>query len=179
MHICKRYGVKWSRVIIINKKPVLKTINHKQPLKYPKPFGKLIAIGGRYIDFKMGLIGAGVMAAIVFGINYYAAHELFGATTAALKQGIYTAIFGGIIMRLSGYFATRIRNRIAALAAAMVIPSAIAVSLTFGVHSMKGTPKPVESTIPTALFVIPSTVVWGYLRRKNNKEHVINQTNPK
>jgi hypothetical protein len=149
------------------------------PLNKSTHIRRLISWGGKYIDFKMGLIGAGVMAAIVFGINYYAAHELFGATTAALKQGIYTAIFGGIIMRLSGYFATRIRNRIAALAAAMVIPSAIAISLTLGVHNMKGTPKPVESTIPTALFVVPSTAVWGYLRRKNNKEHVINQTNPK
>jgi len=149
------------------------------PLNKSTHIRRLISWGGKYIDFKMGLIGAGVMAAIVFGINYYAAHELFGATTAALKQGIYTAIFGGIIMRLSGYFATRIRNRIAALAAAMVIPSAIAISLTFGVHSMKGTPKPVESTIPTALFVIPSTAIWGYLRRKNNNEYVINQTNLK
>ena len=161
------------------KKPDLKTIKLKAPSNNPTLIRKLIHRGGQYVDFKMGLIGAAVMAAIVFGINYYAAHELTGATTAALKQGIYTAIFGGIIMRLSGYFATRIRNRIAALAAAMVIPSAIAISLTLSVHSMKGTPKPVESTIPTALFVIPSTAVWGYLRRKNNNEHVINQTNPK
>ena len=117
----------------------------------------------------MGLIGAAVMAAIVFVINYVATDELMGATTASLKQGSYTALFGGMIMRLSGFFATRIKNKFAALAAAMIIPSAIAISLTFGVHSMKGTPKPVESTIPTAFLVIPSTAVWGYLRRRNNK----------
>jgi hypothetical protein len=137
-------------------------------LKYPNPTKRFPAIGGKYADFKMGLIGACVMAAIVFGVNYFATHELYGATTAALKQGIYTAIFGGIIMRLSGYFATRIKNRFTALAAAMIIPSVIAISLTFFVHSMKGTPEPVGSTIPTAIFVIPSTAVWGYLRRKNN-----------
>jgi hypothetical protein len=146
----------------------LKSIKNKVPARNPKWIRKLIALGGKYIDLKMGLIGAGVMAVIVFGINYFAAHELIGAITAALKQGIYTAIFGGIIMRLSGYFATRIKNRFAALAAAMIIPSVIAISLTFCVHSMKGTPEPVGSTIPTAIFVIPSTAIWGYLRRKHN-----------
>jgi hypothetical protein len=146
----------------------LKTEKKKLPSKYPRPFGRLIALGGKYIDFKMGLIGAAVMAVIVFGINYYAAHELIGAITAALKQGIYTAIFGGIIMRLSGYFATGIKNRFTALAAAMIIPSVIAISLTFCVHSLKGTPEPVGSTIPTAIFVIPSTAIWGYMRRKHN-----------
>ena len=145
----------------------LTTEKKKLPSKYPRPLGRLIALGGKYIDLKMGLIGAAVMAAIVFVINYLPTYDVLGATTAALKQGIYTAIFGGFIMRLSGYFATRIKNRFAAMAAAMIIPSVIAISLTFCVHSMKGTPEPVGSTIPTAIFVIPSTAIWGYLRRKN------------
>jgi hypothetical protein len=128
---------------------------------------RLINRGGMYIDFRMGLIGAFVMASIVFGINYFTTHELWGATTAALKQGSYTALFGGIIMRVCEYLAIRIKHRVAALAAAMLIPSAIALCLTFGVHSMKGTPRPVASTLPTAFLVIPSTAVWGYMRRKH------------
>jgi hypothetical protein len=147
----------------------LKTVKEKVPANNPKWIRRVIDRAGKYVDFKMGLIGAAVMAVIVFAINYFTTNDLFGASTAALKQGSYTALFGGIIMRLSGYFATRIRNRFAALAAAMIIPSVIAISLTFGVHSMKGTPKPVESTIPTAIFVIPSTAIWGYLRRKQSR----------
>jgi hypothetical protein len=147
----------------------LKTIKKKIQANNPKWIRRVIERGGKYIDFKMGFIGAAVMAVIVFAINYFTTYDLFGASTAAMKQGCYTAVFGGIIMRLSEYLATRIKNQFAAMAAAILIPSAIAISLTFGVHSMKGTPKPVGSTIPTALFVIPSTAIWGYLRRKQNR----------
>ena len=111
-------------------------------------------------------MGAGVLAGIVFGINYYGTQDLTGASTAALKQGSYTFLFGGIIMRGCENLATRISNTTVALIAAMIIPSAVAISLTFGVHNLKGTPKPIESTIPTAILVIPSTAIWGYRKRK-------------
>jgi hypothetical protein len=122
--------------------------------------------GGRFIDYKMGFAGAAVMSVIVFVVNYYGTHELFGATTAALKQGAYTAMFGGIIMRGCEYIATRIQKEAVALILAIIIPSAVSIGLTYGVHSMKGTPKPVESTIPTAILVIPSTAIWGFMKRK-------------
>jgi hypothetical protein len=131
-------------------------------------FRKIADAGGRFVDYKMGFIGAGVMAVIVFGINYFGTDDLFGATTAALKQGSYTAIFGGFIMKSCEYLATSIKKRSVALAAAIIIPSLISIGLTFGVHSLKGTPKPVESTIPTALLVIPSTAVWGYMKLRRS-----------
>ncbi|MCX6267455.1 MAG: hypothetical protein NTW16_08880 [Bacteroidetes bacterium] len=114
----------------------------------------------------MGFIGAGVLSCIVFGINYHDTDDLVGASTAALKQGSYTFLFGGAIMRGCEYLATRIGRRTLALVAAMVIPSAVSIGLTYGVHSMKGTPKPVESTIPTAIFVIPATAIWGVRKRR-------------
>ena len=114
----------------------------------------------------MGIAGAIVMASVVFGINYYGTHNAWGATTAALKQGTYTFFFGGVIMKMSERLATGVHRRMLALVAACVIPSLVSLSLTFGVHSMKGTPKPVQSTIPTAIFVIPSTAVWGAVSRK-------------
>jgi hypothetical protein len=129
-------------------------------------FAKTTAFGSRYIDFRMGVAGAVVMGGIVFAVNHYHTHEWSGATTAALKQGAYTLLFGGVIMRTCETLATVIRNRNLALAAAILIPSAIAITLTFGVHSLKGTPEPVASTIPTALLVIPSTVIWGYRKRR-------------
>lgn len=132
---------------------------------------RLIKIGSRFIDYKMGMMGAIFLAVIVFIINYSNTHGLTGATTAALKQGTYTFLFGGIIMRGCEALATRIHRKPLALAAAMIIPSSIAICLTFGVHNLKGTPKPVASTVPTAVLVIPSTFIWGYRKRKQ----VINQ----
>ena len=126
---------------------------------------------GKYIDFKIGIAGGLVMGIIVYLINYRATGVVGGALTAALKQGVYTFFFGGIIMKISENLAVGLNPKILALLMATLIPSLISLGLTFGLHSMKGTPKPVESTVPTALFVIPSTLVWGIMkRRKKEKE---------
>lgn len=120
----------------------------------------------KYFDYKIGLAGGLVMATVVFFINYNAIGELTGSFTAAIKQGIYTFFFGGSIMKLCEIIAIQVSNKNFALILASLIPSFISLALTFGLHSLKGTPRPIESTIPTAIFVIPSTAVWGYLKRK-------------
>lgn len=112
------------------------------------------------------------MATVVFFINYSAVGELTGSFTAAIKQGIYTFFFGGSIMKLCEIIATRISKKNLALTLASLIPSLVSLALTFGLHSLKGTPRPIESTIPTAIFVIPSTAVWGYLKRKKLVKNV-------
>ena len=72
---------------------------------------KIYNFGSKYIDYKVGLIGAGVMGGIVFGINYYDSQEILGSTTAALKQGSYTFFFGGAVMKGCEYLATKINNK--------------------------------------------------------------------
>ena len=131
-----------------------------------KSINRLIKYGRKYIDYRMGLYGAFVMATIVFIINYYGTQDTFGAATAALKQGTYTFFFGGIIMRMSERIATEVSKRMLALILACVVPSMVSLTLTFGMHNLKGTPKPLASTIPTAIFVIPSTLIWGLMSRK-------------
>ncbi len=126
----------------------------------------MIDFGRRYIDYRMGFAGAIVMATVVFSINYFGTHLLIGSLTAALKQGTYTFFFGGVIMRMSERIAVGIRRRLLALALACIIPSTVSLLLTFGLHNLKGTPEPLKSTIPTAFFVIPSTLVWGKMKRK-------------
>jgi hypothetical protein len=127
-----------------------------------------LKFGSKFIDYKMGRYGAIVMATIVFSINYFSTYYLFWSIVAALKQGTYTFFFGGIIMKMSENLAVSVKNRTMALIAAVIIPSTVSLCLTFGLHSLKGTPKPFESTIPTAIFVIPSTAVWGFMRRKRH-----------
>ena len=69
-------------------------------------------------------------------------------------------------MRMSERIATEVSKRMLALVLACVVPSMVSLTLTFGVHSLKGTLKPLASTIPTAIFVIPSTLIWGLMSRK-------------
>ncbi len=120
----------------------------------------------RFFDFKIGFAGAIVMGIVVFSINYYGTKNLTGGLTAALKQATYTFIFGGTIMKICENVAIGVKKRITALIAAVIVPSTVSLLLTFGMHNLKGTPRPLASTIPTAFFIIPSTAVWGMRKRK-------------
>ena len=113
----------------------------------------------------MGIAGAFVMGVVVFVINYSATNELTGSTTAGLKQASYTFLFGGILMKGCENLATKIRNRTFAIVASVIIPSTLTLFLTYQLHQLKGTPKPLESTYPT-LIIIPATAAWGYKKRK-------------
>lgn len=130
---------------------------------------RAVRYGNRFIDYRMAIGGAIVMGCIVFWINYASTKNTTGASTAALKQGVYTFLFGGLIMKSCERLATEIRKKANAVAAAVVIPSLAAIGLTFGVHSLKGTPLPLLSTVPTVLLVIPSTVVWAIRKRRQSE----------
>ena len=142
---------------------------------------RLLNYGKRYVDYRMGMIGALVMAIVIFSINYfgkripleYQDDLLFWSIIAALKQGTYTFFFGGVIMRGAERFATEVTNRGLALVLACIIPSLVSITLTFIMHSLKGTPRPLESTIPTLFFVFPSTAIWGYMRRKKMDKEIV------
>ncbi len=133
---------------------------------------KLIDKGRKYIDYRMGIIGSLIMGSIVFYINYHSTEMQFGqpdvagAVTAALKQATYTFFFGGFIMKLSERIATSVRLLFPAILLGCIVPAFIAVSLTFGLHSLKGTPEPVKSTIPTLILIVPGTLVWGVFQRR-------------
>ena len=123
----------------------------------------------KFIDVKIAVSGAIVMGVIVFSINYSATHELTGSLTAALKQGTYTFFFGGVLMKSCELFATGIQRRKLAILASVFIPSVFTLLLTYGMHSMKGTPKPFESTLPT-LIIVPATAIWGFFSRKKQDQ---------
>jgi len=128
---------------------------------------KTVINSGNFIDYKIGFAGAIVMGGIVFGINYFSTHEITGSITAALKQGAYTFIFGGSLMKGCEYLATKIKKRTIAILASVVIPSALTLLLTYSMHTLKGTPKPLESTIPTTI-IIPATAIWGLKKRQQS-----------
>ena len=130
---------------------------------------KLIVFGGRYIDYQMAIAGALFLGIVVFLINYFVSGNIYGSLTAALKQGAYTFIFGGIIMKTCERLAVGFDNKKKAVFLSILIPSIVAISLTFLVHSLKGTPHPIESTIPTMILVIPSTAVWGSRKRRKRE----------
>ena len=121
----------------------------------------------KYFDPKMGLAGALVMGTIVFFINWD--HGIVPGLTAALKQATYTFFAGGIMMRITENIAAYFRNDFVSIFLAVLTPTLIAVTLTYTLHSLKGTPEPINSTIPTLLMAPWGFLWWAVRKRKQLK----------
>ena len=115
-------------------------------------------------DFKIAIAGALIMGISVFCINYFSTKFLFESITAALKQSAYTFIFGGFLIKSCEYIAAYFKKNSIAILLAIAIPTIITLLLTYGLHMLKGTPKPLASTLPT-LAIIPATAVWAIRKR--------------
>ncbi len=115
----------------------------------------------------MGLAGGTFMATIVFFINFD--HGIVPGLIAASKQGLYTFLAGGAMMRICENLASYFSSDAIALLLAVLVPGIIAVSLTYLVHSLKGTPEPFNSTIPTMILGPMGFFWWGLRKRKQLK----------
>ena len=119
----------------------------------------------KYIDLKVGFFGALLMGGIVFVINMK--HGWVLSTTAGLKQGIYTFFFGGVIVKLLEYCIMKIKNQTLSIPLSVFSISLLTTFLVFLVHSLRGTPEPFLSTIPTILMAPPAFWVLATRFKKN------------
>jgi len=131
----------------------------------------------KYFDLKMGFAGAIVLGTIVFIINFD--HGIWPALTASSKQAAYTLLAGGIMMRLTENIASSFSKDWPAILLATLIPSLIAVTLTYGVHSLKGTPEPFNSTVPTIIMAPFGFLWWAIRKRKQLKSLSLSPQNKK
>lgn len=121
------------------------------------------------LDVRSGLVGGGLLAAIVWLIN--ASHGVLPASTAALKQFAYTFFMGALIMRLCTRLALRDGPDGLVLTLSVLVPSLVTVGATFAVHSVRGTPEPAFSTLPAAILSPLGFAVWA--RRVRRTGHTI------
>jgi len=124
------------------------------------------------------------MGSIVYYINReYGFDE---ASVAALKQASYNFLIGGAVTQVAKNIAQSQTLRYkTAIVASGVIPGIITSGLTYALHSLKGTPQPLESTLPTLLLAPLSLGVIGFLSRRKlgkNKiddlENILDINNP-
>lgn len=116
-------------------------------------------------DVRAGLLGATLMAAIVFWIN--SGHGAFGASTAAAKQWVFTFFVGAFLIQLCTRLAVRSGQPPGfSIGLAILLPSLTAVGLTFLLHSARGTPRPLASTVPVLLISSPSFLGWALRARR-------------
>ncbi len=118
-----------------------------------------------HVDYGAAVAGASLLGSIVFWIN--TAHGPVLAAAAALKQGTYTFFAAGFIARNNERLARRLARPVPSLLLATTVSSCVAVGLTFLVHSLKGTPEPMLSTLPTAVIGPPSFLMLGWRARRS------------
>ena len=119
----------------------------------------------RFIDIKMGFLGAMIMGSIVYWINWD--HGWILALIASLKQGAYTFFFGGLFLKMAENIAINIAKRWLAVMCGAFIPMLITASLTLGLHMLKGTPEPINSTIPTIFLASLSFGTWSFIKHSS------------
>lgn len=128
---------------------------------------KASVFAGRLINIKMGLAGALIMGSIVWMINM--GFGWWPATTAAMKQAAYTLLFGGILIKILDTIALKIKDKYTAIATATLLVSFITIILVYLVHSLKGTPRPFESTLPTLIMAPPGFLALAIRKRMKKK----------
>lgn len=127
---------------------------------------KIVKSSSKFIDIPTAFAGAVIMGVIVGIIN-----RKFGfwpASTAALKQAAYTFLFGGMLTKLLYVIADKIDGVFKATFFSALIVTTITVLLVYAVHNMRGTPRPLESTIPTVLMAPFGFSFLAYRRKAKN-----------
>ena len=127
---------------------------------------KVLKFTGRFIDYPSAFAGALIMGIIVFIINMR--YGTWPATTAALKQAAYTFLFGGVIIRLLYGMVQHMPGKIIGLVLPVLVTSVLTISLVYIVHTLKGTPLPFQSTLPT-VFLAPPGFFFLALRKKRQQ----------
>lgn len=108
------------------------------------------------------------MSTVVTVVNIEHGYNL--ALFAALKQGLYTFFVAGIVVRLCHWLAIRPLPTPLAISLAVLIPSTLTATLIFTLHSLKGTPETVKTTLAVAGLSIISFLVLAIreARAQNN-----------
>lgn len=128
---------------------------------------KVTSYFNKYVSIRYGLTGAVFLGVMVFTINYLDSKSVALSLTAALKQAAYTFLFGGYVSALCERYTENKKYILAVL-----IPSGIAITATFLVHSLKGTPNPILSTLPTMIFAPAGFYFIGYRKRKELQKEI-------
>lgn len=127
---------------------------------------KIVSFFKSVIDVKLGIIGAVFMGSVVAYIN--SDHGIFPASIAALKQALYTFFIGGVIIKILDLIVNNIRKKTYAYLISITVATFLTTSMVYFVHCLKGTPKPLDSTIATVILAPPGYIYLAYFKRKNH-----------
>jgi hypothetical protein len=118
----------------------------------------------KWLDIRMGVLGALSMGIIVYFIN--SDHGMSLGLIAACKQSIYTFFFGALFVKMAENISINIPSRWIAVVIGGCAPAILTSVLTYLLHTLKGTPEPFHSTVPTMILGTLSFSTWAYLKHR-------------
>lgn len=121
-------------------------------------------------DIKAALLGSFIMGAVVAWIN--AGHGSDAAISSGIRQAIYTFFVAGLSAQLCRNLTNSSIDKVAAIVKAVLIPTILTVTLVYIMHSTRGTPEPLYSSIPVAILSLVSfsIIALHTLREKDNHQ---------
>lgn len=120
----------------------------------------------KHINYGAAFWGALVLGGMVYGINV--SHGVPIALVAATKQATYTFFVAGLITRNNDRLVMLLDKRMLSLLLGILVSSSIAIGLTYLVHSLRGTPEPFNSTIPTMVLSPVGFLFMGILTQRQS-----------
>ena len=134
------------------------------------------ALMDKHINYRAACWGALILGGMVYGINV--SHGVPIALVAATKQATYTFFVAGLITRNNDRLVTRLDNQLLSLLLGIVVSSCIAIGLTYLVHSLRGTPEPFNSTLPTMLLSPIGFLFMGILAQRQARANSDEESYP-
>ena len=77
-------------------------------------------------------------------------------------------LLGGVLIKILDTIVVNIKSKYLAIAVATLSVSLVTIVLVYIVHSMKGTPRPFESTLPTIIMAPPGFMALAIRKRLKN-----------
>ena len=122
----------------------------------------------RFFNLNIGIGGAVFMSVLVYFTN--SDYGFLPASIAAAKQAVYTFLMAGTNLKIAENLVIKIKKPGWGIFIGTLVPSVLTIGATYLVHSLKGTPEPFASTVPTILLGPPSIALFVYHKRKQLKK---------
>ena len=122
----------------------------------------------KYINYKIGLIGAVITGLIAFASNY--SHGSSPAAYAFVKQAVFVFFFGGYNIKTCEKLSETFNLRFLSLTAATLVPVLQAAIAFYILHKIGGTPEAAITALAASAVNLPPFFVFGYIYRKHHEK---------
>jgi len=129
---------------------------------------ELYEFGGRYVNYKLGSLGALVGGGVACATNID--HGLRSGVFSGARQALYVFLVGGYNTKTCEKMAEKFDSRILSLIVSSLVPTAQSGIMMYFYHKFLGTPDPGQTALTISLLNIPAFFLLGRNFRKHYEQ---------